>query len=248
MRRSSSPLGDRQRANDSLPHADPFDGPSVGLPSTYAGTQHLPKSVLFRRSIVAIPPRNNRLGATHSVSVRGGATPPAVENVDRSLVDVCPLRGRRSPLAAIRSWRTDLRDCMESAGARGNVSPCCATVTALAPTRDRAGVLGRVKVPRAPRAAASTPAATLTPPPRARRRATIGASRNHERGHHRMPVVLLADRGIERPGVRVEDQTRGPDRDGGRAPIVHGRDADDVGHGALAQVRNPNAVRSHPVP
>ena len=79
-------------------------------------------------------------------------------------------------------------------------------MTALAPTRHCTGVLGRVKVPRAPRAAARTPAATLTPPPRARRKATIGASRNHEREHHGMPVILLADRGIERPGVRMEDQ------------------------------------------
>ena len=85
-----------------------------------------------------------------------------------------------------------------------------ATVTALAPTRHGTGVLGRVKVPRAARAAASTSAATLTPPLRARRRATIGASRNYEREHHRMPVVLLADRGIERPGVHVEGTTGSP--------------------------------------
>jgi hypothetical protein len=91
-----------------------------------------------------------------------------------------------------------------------NVDPCCATVTSLAPTRHRTGVLGRVKVPRAPRAAASTVAATLTPPPRARKRATIGASRNYEREHHRMPVVLLADRGRERPGVQVDDATVAP--------------------------------------
>ena len=45
-------------------------------------------------------------GSTHE----GGATPPAVENVDPSLVDVCPLRGRRSPLAAVRSWRVVRRD------------------------------------------------------------------------------------------------------------------------------------------
>jgi hypothetical protein len=70
-----------------------------------------------------------------------------------------------------------------------NVSSQCATVTALAPTRDPTGVLGRVKVPRASRAAATIGAATLTRPPRAQGMATIGASRNHERGRHKTPVV-----------------------------------------------------------
>ena len=44
-----------------------------------------------------------RSGSAFGSAHKGGATPPAVENVDASLVDVCPLRGRRSPLAAIRT-------------------------------------------------------------------------------------------------------------------------------------------------
>jgi len=247
---SSSPLGDRQGANDSLPHADPCDGPSVGLPSTYERPRHLPKSVLFRRSLIAIPRRNigsgrpavsecegerrpvrpevvpqhpvgvgpcvgvapprwsgssrppcircttttdhsraghrgdsvqfrrcpspltprcpqrfavsptrpallrARSGSAFGSTHEGGATPPAVGNVDPRLVDVCPLRGRRSPLAAIRSRRLELRDCMEPAE-REERQPMLRTVTALAPTRDRTGVLGRVKVSRASRAAAT---------------------------------------------------------------------------------------------
>jgi len=116
-----------------------------------------------------------RSGSAFGSAHEGGATPPAVENVDPTPVDVCPLRDVAPPS---QQFVVGERTCA-TAGVRVSprrVSPCCASVTALAPTRDRTGVLGRVKVPRAPRAAASTPAATLTPPPRARRKATIGAS------------------------------------------------------------------------
>jgi hypothetical protein len=36
-------------------------------------------------------------GSTLGSRYEGGATPPAVENVDHNPVNVCPLRGRRSP-------------------------------------------------------------------------------------------------------------------------------------------------------
>ena len=74
----------------------PLRWPPSRPPSTYAAARHLPKSVLFRRSVIAIQPRNNRLWATHSVGVRGGATPPAVGSRAPTPCRCRPY-GRRSP-------------------------------------------------------------------------------------------------------------------------------------------------------
>ena len=234
VRRSCSPLGDRQWANDSLPHADPCDGPSVGLPSTYAG-----RGTYRNLSCFAAPSSRSHLATTgsgrptvsvcegerrplrpevvpqHPVGVGpcGGVAPPrwsgssrppfrrttttdhsrAGHRGDSGQSRRCPsprtprcpqpiavsptrpallralsgsafgstheggatplrskrrpksgrrlsLRGRRSPLAAIRSWRVDPRDLEHE-----ERQPMLLTVTALAPTRDRTGVLGRVR-------------------------------------------------------------------------------------------------------
>src|SRR5688572_12056847 len=52
---------------------------------------------LFRRSVIAIPLRNNPLWATHNVRVRGGATPPAAGSRAPTSCRCRPLRRRRSP-------------------------------------------------------------------------------------------------------------------------------------------------------
>ena len=84
-----------------------------------------------------------------------------------------------------------------------------ATVTALAPTRHGTGVLGRVKVPRAPRAAASTPAATLTP------FAWLDPAAVVRLSLIMVGIAMVIEQGFSR-----------------------GRDADDVGHGAFGEVRH----------
>jgi hypothetical protein len=118
-------------------------------------SRHLPKSGPFRRFVVAIPPRNNRLGATHSVDVRGGATPP------------CGRKRRSKPGRRLSPARTSLPARSRFAVGQWTCAtawsrpepeerqPKLRTVTALAPTRDRTGVLGRVKAARAARAAAT---------------------------------------------------------------------------------------------
>jgi hypothetical protein len=94
FRRSSSSLGDWQRANESLPHADPHDGPSVGLPSTCEVCRNLPVSPLNRRHPISEQPAPGRptvsasegerrplrpeVGPQHPVGVGpcGGVAPP----------------------------------------------------------------------------------------------------------------------------------------------------------------------------
>ena len=214
VRRSSSLLGDRQWANDSLPDADPCDGPSVGLPSTFAGhctrrdsscfagpssrshlaaagpgrptvsvcegerrplrpevvpqhpvgvgpcsgvapprwSGHQDRAVsgAQRRQTIrerdtdgtassfgdvpshtphAVPgssqscQRNQRLPRSPWVGLRvdsrGGSDAPCGRKPRRKPGRRLSPAGRRSPLAAIRSWRMNLRDCIEPTGARG---------------------------------------------------------------------------------------------------------------------------------
>jgi hypothetical protein len=123
-------------------------------------------NVRFRRSPFWFTPRCPRIVSVSGknrrsphlswvdprVEIGGGSDAPAVEHVDRSLVDVCPLRGRRSPLAASRSWRTNLRDCVEPPELEER-QPLLRNCDCARSDRDRTGVLGRVKVPRASRAA-----------------------------------------------------------------------------------------------
>jgi hypothetical protein len=89
-----------------------------------------------------------RSGSAFGSRYRGGATPPPLGNVDPSAVDVCPLRGRRSPLVLIASDSEAVRRL--KLHHRNSVDQM---VTSLAPTVDRTGVLSGVQVSRASRAA-----------------------------------------------------------------------------------------------
>jgi hypothetical protein len=90
------------------------------------------KSVLFRRSLVAIRSRDNRLWGDPRCRCARGSDAPAVENVDRSLVDVCPMWDVAPPRCKPQLENEPAR-LHRVAGVRRTSAPCCATVTALAP-------------------------------------------------------------------------------------------------------------------
>jgi hypothetical protein len=94
---SSSPLGARPRANDSLPHADPCDGPSVGLPSTCAGPRRLPKAVLFRRSITRSHLATTDSGRPTVSECEGERRPLRPEVVPQHPIGVSPCGGVAPP-------------------------------------------------------------------------------------------------------------------------------------------------------
>ena len=87
-----SAMGQRL-ASSRRPLRWPLSRPAI----TYAGQLHLPKSVLFRRSVIAIPPRNNRLWATHSVGRARGSDAPAAESRAPTPCRCRPCGERRSP-------------------------------------------------------------------------------------------------------------------------------------------------------
>ena len=89
-------------------------------PSPHTPRCPRPFAVSPTRSALLRVRSGSAFGSTHE----GGATPPAVENVDPSPVDVCPLRGRRSPLAAVRSWRVDLREAVGARGTSAHAADC----------------------------------------------------------------------------------------------------------------------------
>lgn len=86
------------------------------------------------------------------VEIRGGSDAPAAEDVDPNAVDVCP-RGDVAP----PSWRFAVEKRRRASAGAGcsakGTSVSAATVTAIAPTRERTVVLSGVKVSRASRAA-----------------------------------------------------------------------------------------------
>ena len=83
-------------------------------------------------------------GSTHE----GGATPPACENVDARPVDVVPC-GDVAPPRINSHLENGPSATAWSRPKLEERQPMLLTVVALAPTRDCAGVLGRVKVSRA---------------------------------------------------------------------------------------------------
>jgi hypothetical protein len=132
---SSSPLGDRQRANDSLPHADPCDGPSLGHQPTLAGDGTCRNlscfAALSSRSYGAATGSAFDLGRPSGRGTRG-IDGPAID-VDSSLVNVCPLRERRSPRSDSQLENGPSR--LHGTGGTRRGPAVMRTVAALAPTR-----------------------------------------------------------------------------------------------------------------
>ena len=106
-------------------------------------------------------------------------TPPPPGNVDPSAVDVCPLRGRRSPLVLIASESEAVRRLTLHHRQLGRSDGGIARSDR--PSYERAQ--RRQGSARFARRADDTDRATLTTPPRARWMAIVGANRNHEREH-----------------------------------------------------------------
>lgn len=92
--------GDRQMGQRLASSCRPCDGPSVSQPSTHAGHGTCRNQVRFAASSSRSHLATTGSGRPTVLMCEGERRPLAVENVDPSLVDVCPLRGRRSPLAA----------------------------------------------------------------------------------------------------------------------------------------------------
>jgi hypothetical protein len=113
---SSSPLGDRQRANDSLPHADPAMALHSATNQRSQGTalaEICPVSPLCRRDPTAQQPAPRSIWVGLRVEALGGST--ALRLTSTQVLSMFVPCGGVAPLVAIRSWRMDLRDCMEQA-------------------------------------------------------------------------------------------------------------------------------------
>jgi hypothetical protein len=133
-------------ANDFPRDANPYDGPS-GCPGS------IRRIIEERRIVTAFCRAFIPMLATQQVSVRGGATPPPIENGDPAQCLRRPLRWRRSPSPVSVSTEAVMA-CGGTSARHQRVYQSARRVTALAPTSEHMGVLDHVKVSRAKRAAA----------------------------------------------------------------------------------------------
>ena len=145
--------------------------------------RHPPLSPPIRGSANKTGPAPRSLWVGLRVEIRGGSDAPCGRKRRPKSGRRLSPAGRRSPLAAILSWRLDRRDCMEPAEARRTSAHAadCDYARLRAAIVRTCSAASRFRALRAPRPRRD--GATLTRPPRARGMAIVGASRNHEREH-----------------------------------------------------------------